>query len=287
MDRKIGIIGGDLRIIRLAEMLSREGYIIYTFALNEYNFLEKNILKCNKINEINDSCDYIIGGIPFSKDGLYINTSFFDSKLSMEKILENIKDKTLIAGGIKQEIRQKLLKNSVKAIDLLDYEELCVLNTIPTVEGAIQIAMEQTEFTIHGSNCLILGFGRIGKLLTSNLKKLGANVSCMARNESDIAWIRAFGYNDIHISDLKENLQNKYDIIFNTIPILILDKEKLEFIKDKKTIIIELASNPGGIDLEKAKELEIKVIKALGLPGNVAPLTAARYIKEILNKIIK
>ena len=284
MIKKIGIIGGDLRIIRLAQMLAKDKYMLYTYALEKYNIVDNNIIKCKKIEEINNNCEYIISGIPFSKDEIYVNTPFSNEQIKIEKFLEIIKNRTLIAGGIKQNIIDKAKEKNVKIIDLLEYEELTVLNIIPTVEGAIQIAMEETEYTIHSSNCLVLGFGRIGKLLSKSLKSLGANVSCMARKESDIAWIKSYGYNSVFIDKLEENLKNKYDIIFNTIPVQILNSKKLECIKNTETLVIELASSPGGIDFEKAEEYNIKTVKALGLPGKVAPLTTAKYIKEILEK---
>ena len=282
--KKIGIVGGDLRSIKLVQILSKEGYTNYTYALDKFNFLDNNILKCNKIHEINNNCECIISGIPFSKDGVYVNTPFTNEMIKIENLFKELKNKTLIAGGINQNIVEIAHKYNIKLIDLLKYEDLTILNIIPTVEGAIQIAMENTEITIHNSNCLVLGFGRIGKMLSKNLKNLGAKVSCMARKESDIAWINALGYNSVNINKLEENLNNKYDIIFNTIPVLILDSKKLEHIKNKNTLIIELASAPGGIDFSKAEEYNLKVIKALGLPGKVAPLTTARYIKEILEK---
>ncbi len=285
MIKQIGIIGGDLRIIRLGEILSKEGYLIYTYGLDKYNFMNKNVLKCNKIEEVCNKCDYILSGVPFSKDGIYVNAPFDNKQIQVDDLLKIVMNKTLIVGGIKREIKEKAIKYNVKIIDLLEYEELTILNIIPTVEGAIQIAMEQTEFTINNSKCLVLGFGRIGKLLTKNLKNLGAEVYCMARKESDIAWIKTLGYTSIHIDELEKKLENKYDIIFNTVPKLILDSKKLELI-NKETLIIELASMPGGIDFVKAKEYGIKTIKALGLPGKVAPLTAAEYIKGTLEKIL-
>ncbi len=169
----------------------------------------------------------------------------------------------------------------------MENEAFTILNVIPTVEGAIQTAMENTNITIHNSNCLVLGHGRIGKLLSKHLKNLGANVSSMARKDRDLALIKAEGNKGIYINDLDNNLDN-LDIIFNTIPSLILDNKKLRILmeKSKNVLIIEIASEPGGIDLNTAKEYEIKVIKAMGLPGKVAPKTAAKYIKETIDKIL-
>ena len=286
MNKNIGILGGDLRIIFLSKMLEIDGYTVYTYGIKDKDFINYNIIQCKKIEEMTKKCDNIISGIPFTKDGVYVNSPFNDSKILINFVLEHLGNKTLIAGSIKQEIKKEAFNNKVNIIDLMEDEELTIMNIIPTVEGAIQVAMENTNFTIHNSKCLVLGFGRIGKLLSKQLYSLGANVSCMARKERDLAWIRVYGYKDIYIDDLNNNLVG-YDIIFNTIPSLILGDEKLKILRDKNTniTIIDLASNPGGVDFVKAKEYNIKTIQSLGLPGKVAPLTAAKYIKKTLEKI--
>lgn len=287
MSKNIGILGGDLRNIELSKMLAKDSYTVYTYGIENSDFLDCNILKCKNINEISNYCNSIISGIPFSKDGIHINAPFSNNEININYVFKILNNKTLIAGAIKQEIKEEANKNKINIIDLMNDESLTILNVIPTVEGAIQVAMENTKITIHNSNCLVLGFGRIGKLLSKHLKELGANVSCMARKDRDFAWIKSYGYEDIHIDDLSNNL-NKCDIIFNTIPSLILDNKKLEILKENNNnaIIIDLASSPGGVDFGKAKEYDIKTIKALGLPGKVAPLTAAKYIKETLEKIL-
>lgn len=285
MNKKIGIIGGDLRIIRLSEILAEDNYIVYTYGTEKYEFANDNILKCKNIQDVANNCDNIISGIPFSKDGITIHAPFGSNELIIKNVLEELKNKVIIAGVVKQEIIDMAYKNDIKIIDLMEDEELTILNIIPTVEGAIQVAMENTETTIYNSNCLVLGYGRIGKLLSKNLKDLGANVSLVARKEKDLAWCNVYGYKAIDLNDLDKNLNN-YDIIFNTVPSLMLDDKKLKLLKEQNTLIIELASSPGGIDFKTAEEYHIKVIKALGLPGKVAPLTSAKYIKNTLERIL-
>ena len=53
----------------------------------------------------------------------------------------------------------------------------------------------------------------------------------------------------------------------------------------KDTLIIDLASKPGGVDMDAARDLGVKVIWALGLPGKVAPVTAGNIIKETICNI--
>ena len=283
MINKISIIGGDLRIVKLAEMLVDEGVEVYTYAL-ENSDLEEEIKCKDLIGTINKS-EIILGPIPFSSNGKTINAPFSNNKISVEEFLDSITGKILIAGHLKQEVYDIAREKNIKLIDISKREDLSVLNAVSTAEGIIKIAIEETLKNLHGSNILVLGFGRVGKILSNMLKGLGANVSCEARRNSDLAWIRAYGYEPIPLSDLKENL-SRYDLIINTIPYIILDKENLENVK-KDALIIDLASNPGGVDRDAIKEKKIKFIWALSLSGKVSPITSAEFIKETLYNIFK
>ena len=99
-----------------------------------------------------------------------------------------------------------------------------------------------------------------------------------------MAWVKAYGYKPIHLNNLEDNL-NKFDIIFNTIPVVILDEKKLNMI-NKNCLIIDLASSPGGVDKEIAEKKGIKTIWALSLPGKTAPITSAEYIKDSVYNVL-
>ena len=80
--------------------------------------------------------------------------------------------------------------------------------------------------------------------------------------------------------------EENYDIIINTIPFQILDENRLRNVK-KECTIIDLSSNPGGVDRSAARRMGLKMIWALSLPGRVAPMTSAEFIKETLYHILK
>ena len=279
--KNISIIGGDLRIVKLVDMLNADGYNVYTYGLEQANI--DDIQKCKSIEEVSEKSDIIVSSIPFTSDGVNVNTPFSKNKISIEEVAKYIKGKTFIAGRIEEELYQKF--SETKVIDLLKREELTVLNTIATAEGTIQIAMEESTKTLHGSKILVMGFGRVSKILSNMFKGIGAEVYCETRTTVNCAWIKAYGYNPILLDELDEEL-NKFDVIINTIPHIILNKERLKKVK-KDCIIIDIASNPGGVDRNSAKELGIKMIWALSLPGRVAPITSAEFIKETLENIIK
>lgn len=286
MKNKIAIIGGDLRIVKLAIMLANEGNDIYVYGLEKAEEIKNidNIIECDTIKAAIKNSEIVIGPIPLSSNGITVNTPFSDNEITIRDVMNEISAKIFIAGSIKPEVYKMVNDEYVEIIDIMKREELAVLNTIATAEGTIQIVIENTNKILHGSNVLILGFGRIGKVLARKLAGLSAKVTCAARKDEDFAWIQAYGHNSININNIGENL-GKYDIIINTVPNMILSEERLKYVK-KECLLIDLASNPGGIDRNAVKEMNLKFVWALSLPGKVAPITSAEFIKETVYNII-
>jgi dipicolinate synthase subunit A len=175
----------------------------------------------------------------------------------------------------------------IKLIRMLDNNRLIkirifewIANAVPTAEGAILYAMQNSEITLHDSRCVILGFGRCAKVLADKLKGIGAKVVIGARKIEDLTYAKAYGYECFSLKHLNTHLAN-CDFIFNTIPFILLDATTIECM-DKKSVYIELASMPGGIDKEACKAKEIRYVEAPSLPGKVAPTTAAEIIYEAL-----
>lgn len=280
---KITVIGGDERSVRLIDLLIKDEHNIRIFGFDK---LEMNSLNTsgNLVTAIKES-EIIIGPLPCSKDNKVLNTPFNSEDIIIEEVFKTMTKKQIfIAGQITEEISKAADIYNILTMDLLDREELAVLNAIPTAEGGIQLAMEEMDITIHGSNIMILGFGRIGKLLAKMLKGIGANVFVEARNYADLAWVKSYGYKSVHLNEIQGYLPGM-DLIFNTIPSMILTEQMLKRL-GKESIIIDLASKPGGVDIENARKVGIKTIWALGLPGKMAPQTAAEVMKESIYNII-
>ena len=287
MSTNFSIIGGDLRIIKLAKMLAEDGNNVYTYGMEKAEELKenKNIIMCNKLQETVKKSEIVIGPIPFSSNGKGINAPFSDNIISIRELMHVINAKILIAGSITPDVYDLANDEYIEIIDIMKREELAVLNTISTAEGTIEIIIANTNKIIHGSKVLILGFGRIGKVLARKLAGLSAKVTCAARKDEDLAWIEAYGHKSLNINNLGENLR-PFDIIINTVPHIILTEQKLEYVR-KDALLIDLASNPGGIDKKAIKDRNLKFVWALSLPGKVAPTTSAEFIKETVYNILK
>lgn len=280
VEKKISIIGGDLRIVNLAKMMAEDGFEIVTYALEKAEELN-GLAKGNTLEETIQKSEYIVTSIPLSKDGKIVNTPYSDAKLTVQELHNHLLGKKLISGKLDESFQNDTM---IQCYDILEMEEYAILNAIATAEGAIQIAMEEYPRTLLGSNILVMGFGRIGKILAKMLQGIGANVYCEARKEPDLAYIKAYGYTPIHLKELDQHLP-RFDIIINNIPVQILDKTRLNLVK-KDVLILDLASNPGGVDFEYAKQNNIKTIWALALPGKVAPVSAAEYIRDTIYNIL-
>lgn len=242
---KFSVIGGDLRLSNLAETLTKDLNEVSVFGMENSNEIveNKNIYKCSTIEEAVDKSDIIIGSIPFMKNKAEVYATFSDKNIRLDELVKkDNKSKTFIAGSIPQNAKEKLKKSYGKVIDIMKEEELVVLNTIATAEGAVDVAIRNTDTIIHGSNILILGFGRVAKEVANKFHGLSANVTCAARKTSDLAWIKAMGYKEVNINELGDDLKT-YDIIINTVPHMIIDKEEMQYM-NKNVLLIDLASSP-------------------------------------------
>lgn len=282
-DISIGIVGGDLRFVRLCEILVEKKIDVGIYGINHAD-IPKQAKICSSLDELKNY-PYIMGPIPFSKDNQYIYTPMSDLCIHIEEFISTVSNSYLVGGVFNQKTSDLLRQYEVKSKDIMEMDKTAILNAIPTAEGAIQYAMQNSEITLHNSQCLVLGFGRCGKILAHKLQGLGAKVSVEARSNADLAYISTYGYTPIPLHELKNHL-GVFDFIFNTIPVKLLDEQAIDLFQPD-VIYIELASSPGGIDVKYCHEKGICYIPAPGLPGIVAPKTAANILYQCLLLILR
>ena len=283
MSTNFAVIGGDLRISTLAKLLAEDGNNVFVYGMENANFIEENtkIIKCKSVEEAVKSSNIIIGSIPFSKSKNEMYAIFSEEHIQIDELIKGDNSKKIfIAGSISEDSKEILEKNYMEVVDIMEYEQLAILNTIATAEGAIEVAIKNTDTILHGKNVLILGFGRVAKIVAKKFQGLSANITCAARKPSDFAWITALGYNLIDINTIETEFWD-FDIVINTVPKIIVDKDRMKFMK-KNVLLIDLASEPGGFDKNDAKTLDLKLICALALPGKIAPVTSAEFIKQTI-----
>lgn len=279
-ERNFWVVGGDLRQLRLAEILENDGNTVHTEAL------EMGLPGGVKAGSVTDAAraHCVILPLPVLKGGL-LNTPLSEKQYTLDDILDRLHPGQIVCGGmLSEEVVRQAEERGLRLFDYYDREECKIANAVPTAEGAIQVAMENMATTLHGSRALVIGFGRVGKLTAHRLQNMGARVTVAARRCEDWAWAQAYGYGTEDSMRL-EYWMGGYTLIVNTVPALILDRAHLERVQPG-AFIIDLASLPGGVDMEAAKSLGLRAISLLGIPGKTAPVTAARAIRDSIYNLL-
>ena len=276
---EILIAGGDMRQLYCAARLSRD------FEISVLGFDRDRIPDDLDLKAADRSRAYsydcaVLPVPPLNSEGnLFAPCS--SSVISIAAVEDMLApDAVIYAGRVDDKLRKAMPDRVI--YDYLLSEEMSLKNAIPTAEGAVQLALEELPVTLNGLKVLIVGMGRIGTALAEILKGFGADITAAVHNSRGTAKARLHGIKSIPTS----RLNGSFDLVFNTVPKLIFDDAMLSRF-DKNTLLIDLASKPGGIDFEAALGHGIKAIWALGLPGKTAPVTSGEIIAETVSSMIE
>jgi len=226
--------------------------------------------------------DIIVMPVIGCDDNGIIAAPFGSGDLVMkQELFMAIREGALVYTGMaKSLLRRMSTEYGFRLIELLDRDDVAIYNSIPTAEGALMMAIQNTDITIHGSTCVVLGIGRTGFTLGKTLQGLGAKIRVGVRREADAARAAVMGWEPFMTRDLTAYTSD-IDLIFNTIPTMIITAQIISKLP-RRTVIIDLASAPGGTDFRFAEKRGIKALLAPGLPGIVAPKTAGIIIANTL-----
>ena len=248
--RRFAVIGTDARLAAAGRALARAGFAV--------GGPEQTAL-----------ADYILLPLPLD-----------ESRTPLAELLRAAKPGALALGGkLSAQARQIAAEAGVELVDYFAREELILCNAIPTAEGCIGILMAERTQTLWNSAILLAGFGPVGQALGVRLAALGAQVTVAER-----ALAESFGLRAVDLARLEQTAP-AFDTVVNTIPAPVLTEAVLAALRPG-SLIVDLASKPGGTDFAAARRLGHRAIHALSLPAACAPETAgealARTVCEIL-----
>ncbi|MCL6612390.1 MAG: dipicolinate synthase subunit DpsA [Peptococcaceae bacterium] len=279
----VAVLGGDAREVILAGSLADAGCCVRTAGLA---LDDQRIVSCPDIAGALEGAQAVILPVPGVNDRGELYSAFSDRPLVLRGELLSIlpAGTPVLVGVAGKTLAGMVNERGLRLIEVMKKDEVAILNSIPSAEGAIQLAMENSDITIHGSKSLVLGFGRTGMTLARKLKALDSRTAVAARNPVQRARAVEMGMEAVDFSTLETEVPGA-DFLFNTVPAPVIDRGVLARVSPA-ALIIDLASPPGGTDFKEAGRLGIKAILAPGLPGRVAPLTAGRILAEAVPRIL-
>ncbi|AEI44284.1 dipicolinate synthase subunit DpsA [Paenibacillus mucilaginosus] len=283
---QVALIGGDARQLEVISKCSELDATVLLIGFDNLQNAFSGITKAEFTTEALEGMDAVILPAVGTDDSGRIDSLFSSAELRLtrEHIAALPKHAKVFTGMAKPYLRELCAESGIGLIELFDRDDVAIYNSIPTAEGAIMMAIQNTDITIHGSTAMVLGFGRTGITLARTLQGMGARVKVGVNKPEYFARAYEMGLNPFHTEELKQQA-SKVDYVFNTIPAPIITAQVIAQMPHR-ALIIDLASRPGGTDFRFAEKRGVKAMLAPGLPGIVAPKTAGRIMADTITRII-
>lgn len=285
---KIALLGGDLRQCYAAEFLSQYFDEVAIWGLGKRDYKIRSIRQYETPQDALAGCTHCILPVKVSRDSETLDCPLSQgAKAKLLCIFDIFSSKSTTLGGIvSNETINELISRGHRYINYFEREELQIKNALLTAEGAIAEGIMETPVSLLGAKVAVLGYGRIAKLLCEKLSLMGAIVTVFARKKSDRADAFCHGATAFSFeNDFCRQISEGFDLIYNTVPTLVVNASTVACM-NPNTVYIDLATAPGGIDFEAAKQHGIKAVQAWGLPGKVSPKSAGRIVAETIVQIL-
>ena len=275
----IAVIGGDKRARYIAKMLAEDGFEVGTALLGrDIDVREMSVDFALK-------CDVVILPTPATKDGENLFAPEAEDKVNLVDIISGARAGTLLLGGnLGESAVNSASLRGVRVRDYFSRDGVAEANAVPTAEGALAIAMQNSDITVSGSRCLVIGCGRCGRALARLLRGCDADVTVSSRKRKDRLWTWANGCHTVNTGEIAEKAE-QFDYILNTVPVRVVDAGVLRKMRED-ALLIELASGAAGVDMTAAAQLGRRAIFAPALPGKCAPKTAAQILYRSIISIL-
>ncbi len=322
------VLGGDARQVAVIRALTGAGCAVYTAGLCGAAGLPDGVRHCGSLaaclraaweTGAPDRLSLLLP-LPVSRDGETVHCPLEPTAhiplSAVADVMESVPGTRLLGGclpaGFRAELARRLGGDGAqgRVVDYYELETVQIPNARITAEAAVMTAMELTDTALLGSRMAVIGYGRIGQFLARLLLALGVSVTVCARRTESLAFARGDGCGILPIRSDGQGaelsaLAHGYDVIFNTVPAPVLGRRMLEG-TDPRTLILDLASAPGGIDPEASALFAagdpgasvpagraglpwhacLRIVRAPSLPGRYAPATAGQVLADAILPLV-
>ncbi|WP_181348665.1 dipicolinic acid synthetase subunit A [Thalassobacillus sp. CUG 92003] len=282
----IAVLGGDARQIEIIRKLNEWDATVYLAGFDQLNYSFTETVHFEMDEEIVQNLDAVLLPVSGTDDQGYIDGVFAKEKILIDADwLKRTPEHCRVFTGISNDYLNGICKEAGRElIPLMDRDDIAIYNSVPTVEGALMMVIQHTDFTIHASNIIILGLGRVGMTAARTFSAMGATIFVGVRKSADYARISEMGLSPFYLTELADHT-GTCDVLINTIPVRVVTAEVIQQMPSH-AFILDLASKPGGTDFRYAEKRGIKALLAPGLPGIVAPKSAGRILASVVLQLL-
>lgn len=269
---KIAIVAGDEREQEIARQAAMTGAQVHAYGFPWPEDGIEGVHRASSEHEALDGARIALFPIPgIAHDGSLFAPACDDPIVPDEDLLRVMAPAAHIILGYPDDALERAAGKL--GIGLHEYEsdrELMLMRGPAICEGAVKLAVEHTDVTIHQSPVAVVGQGTIGGLMTRTLVALGARVHVFARNPVQRASAYTLGAEAHPLEELPA-VAPHLRMIFSTVPAAIVDEAVLAALP-RGSLVMDLAAPPGGVDLEASRRRGHQTVWARGM-GRRAPIT--------------
>ena len=266
------ILGGDLRSRYLALEAARAGHKVQTIGLGECG---ESVISVDPQGAA--PADTVVLPFPIAAQADALPAPLEHRSIPLQEVSHVIRG-TVWGGRVSDALQAILVENGASYQDPNVLEPFSIANAYPSAEGAIVSAFARSGGCVAGSRCLIVGYGRIGRVLARLLVAWNAQVCVAARKCDARAWAHAEGCRAVGMDELAEAAAWA-DVVFQTAPVMLADAALLRQMRPG-TLVSDLTRN--GVDLAAAEGTGVIAWRDSGIPGRYAPETAGKILYETI-----
>ena len=225
-------------------------------------------LKGTQLDEI------ILLSIPSSRDKIHLT----GTDIPLRSVIDNAEGRSLIVGyGLPAAFVTDALTEGIRVFDLCQDERFLRENAEISAHGIVAHLMTKHKQAISEMSVGIVGYGRIGKMLTRMLLFLGADITLFTRRDETRLELCGVGINARDVSEIK--YASGLDSIVNTAPARLLSEEQTAELIAGGTEVIDVASADAVPQVDG-------VVRLLSIPDRSYPISAGRiYAAAVLRAV--
>ncbi len=208
--------------------------------------------------------EIILLTVPTSRDRVHLT----GTNIPLRSVIDNAEGNSLIVGyGLPASFVTDAVIEGLSVFDLCQDEVFLRENAEISAHGTVGNIMTRHKKSVSQMNIGIIGYGRIGKVLSRLLLFLGAQITVFTRREETRLELCGVGIDAKGTEDIKDAIG--LDIIINTAPAHLISAPEAALLHERGTEIIDIASADAVPDGEG-------VVRLLSIPDKMYPISAGK-----------
>jgi dipicolinate synthase subunit A len=269
---RVAVLGGDGREVHIAERLASDGHEAVRYG--QVTVASNRVRVAASVGEAVRGTEWLVLPSPgLNGDVIYAPGApepiVFDSALLEQSAA---REGGVVMGRSTPKLDEIARRMNIRIFQLKDDPGLPTRLSTGVAEGVMRLLIELTQRILREHRFLVIGYGVTGAVILDYLVAAHCTPQVAARHPRWLERARQCGAIPVAYDD-RVDAMAAADIIINTVPSTsAIPPEAFARLRDR--IVVDIASPPGGLDHEAARDAGVQVHWPRGLAGGRAPLTA-------------